>query len=101
MQSIVSYPNRGNWGKSSYRGNHSGHLMVDLINQLNPKLVCDANEGSGTNRDVCREMGVEYIGLDLHSGHDFTRHFILDQLPRPADLVWTHPPYAVLLIDLN
>jgi hypothetical protein len=97
MQSIVSYPERGKWGDKNYRGNHSGHLMVDLINQFQPRLVCDANEGSGTNRDVCSEMGVDYVGLDLHNGQDFTKDFILNFLPRPADLVWTHPPYADMI----
>lgn len=94
MESIVSYPNRGRWGDASYRGNHSGFLMVDLIDQFSPRLVCDANEGSGTNREVCLEKGVEYVGLDLKSGQDFTRDYILDFLPRPADMVWTHPPYG-------
>ncbi|KDN94638.1 hypothetical protein [Hydrogenovibrio marinus] len=97
MQSIVSYPDRGHWGDSKYRGNHSGHLMVDLINQFKPGLVCDANEGSGTNRDVCSEMGVDYVGLDLMNGQDFTKDYILDFLPRQADLVWTHPPYADMI----
>lgn len=38
-------------------------------------------------------MGIEYVGLDLYKGQDFTKDYILTQLPRPADICFTHPPY--------
>lgn len=97
MKSVVNYPDRGKWGKSSWRGNTSGHIIVDLIEHFQPKLFCDACEGSGTSRDVCLDRGVDYVGLDLHSGSDFTRDFILSQLPRPADICFTHPPYGQMI----
>jgi hypothetical protein len=93
MKSVVSYPDRGQWGKSSWRGNTSGHIIVDMIEHFQPKLFVDACEGSGTSGDVCREMGIEYVGLDLYKGNDFTKDFILSTLPRPADICFTHPPY--------
>lgn len=98
MQSVVSYPDRGPWGQSTWRGNTSGHIIVDLIEQFKPKLFVDVCEGSGTSGDVCRDFpGVEYVGLDLYKGNDFTRDFVLNQLPRPADICWSHPPYGRLL----
>lgn len=75
----------------------SGHLMVDLINHYRPKLVVDVCEGSGTSGDVCRELGVDYVGLDLHKGNDFTHDAVLKQLPGPADLVFSHPPYHSMI----
>lgn len=93
MKSVMSYPSRGNWGKSNWRGNTSGYIIKDLIEHFNPKLFVDACEGSGTSRDVCKDMNVEYVGLDLYKGNDFTRDSILTELPRPADIVFTHPPY--------
>ncbi|WP_152184409.1 hypothetical protein [Sulfurimonas indica] len=97
MKSVMSFPNRGPWGKSNWRGNTSGHVIREIIEHFSPKLFVDACEGSGTSGDVCRDMGVEYAGLDLYKGQDFTKDFILDQLPRPADIVFTHPPYADMI----
>ena len=93
MKSVMSFPNRGPWGKSSWRGNTSGHVIKEMIEHFNPKLFVDACEGSGTSGDVCRDMGIDYVGLDLYKGQDFTKDDILTQLPRPADICFTHPPY--------
>lgn len=93
MKSVMSFSNRGPWGKSNWRGNTSGHVIKEMIEHFNPKLFVDACEGSGTSGDVCREMGIDYVGLDLYKGQDFTKDDILTQLPRPADIVFTHPPY--------
>lgn len=93
MRSVISYPNRGPWGKSDWRGNMSGFAVKDLIEHFRPKLFVDACEGSGTSGDVCREMGIEYVGLDLYKGNDFTKDDILTQLPRPADICFSHFPY--------
>jgi len=97
MKSVVSYPERGKWGKSSWRGNTGGYIIKDLIGHFKPSLFVDVCEGSGTSGDVCREMGVEYIGLDLHKGQDFTKDSILSFLPRPADICFSHPPYHCMI----
>jgi len=54
--SVVSYPDRGPWGDSRYRGNCSGHLVKDLILRFNCRSVFDPAEGSGTVRDVVMEL---------------------------------------------
>lgn len=93
MKSVMSFPSRGNYGKSSWRGNTSGFVIKELIEHFKPTLFVDVCEGSGTSGDVCREAGIEYVGLDLHKGNDFTKDFVLAQLSRPADIVFSHPPY--------
>lgn len=93
MKSVMSFPNRGLWGKSDWRGNTSGYVIKEMCEHFKPKLFVDACEGSGTSGDVCREMGIDYVGLDLYKGNDFTKDFILNQLPRAADICFTHPPY--------
>ena len=93
MKSLVSYPERGIWGKSNWRGNCSGYLIKDIILQFKPSYFVDICEGSGTSGDVCKEMGIEYTGLDLNSGFDFTFDYVLKRLKRPADIVFSHPPY--------
>jgi len=97
MKSVMSFKDRGHWGKSNWRGNTSGYVIKEMIEHFQPKLFVDACEGSGTSGDVCREMGVEYVGLDLYKGNDFTKDDILTQLPRPADICFTHPPYHSMI----
>lgn len=93
MKSVMSFPERGNYGNSNWRGNTSGYVIKELVEHFKPKLFLDACEGSGTSKDVCKEMGIEYVGLDLYKGQDFTKDYILTQLPKPADICFTHPPY--------
>jgi hypothetical protein len=97
MKSVVSYPDRGCWGNDKWRGNTSGYIIKDLIEHFSPRLFVDVCEGSGTSGDVCRELGVDYVGLDLHKGNDFTRDYVLSQLPRPADIAFSHPPYHSMI----
>lgn len=97
MKSLVSYPKRGAWGDSQYRGNCSGFIIKDLIDHFKPKLFVDVCEGSGTSGQVCSEMGIQYVGLDLHKGHDFTHDYVLNALPCPGDIVWSHPPYSNII----
>lgn len=90
LTSVVSYPERGSWGDAKFRGNTTGWLIKELIEFYRPKSVLDPMEGSGTTRDVCRELGVEYNGFDLSKGFD------LYSSPLPAkryDLIFWHPPY--------
>lgn len=109
--SVVSYPERGPWGSSKYRGNTPGHLIKDLILHFKPKLVFDPMAGSGTCGDVCRDlaqegMSIECIENDLNpdtgSNTDKQFHYnllsedaeeLLIQLRNSVDLIFWHPPY--------
>ncbi len=90
LTSLLRYPDRGLWGEGSYFGNCTGYLIVDLIDYFKPKSVFDSMEGSGTTRQVCFDLKVDYEGRDLHSGFDL----LSSPLPnRQFDLVFWHPPY--------
>lgn len=95
--SILSFPDRGPWGKSSWRGNCSGHIYKDLFERLQPKLFVDPMMGSGTSIDVARDMGVEAVGLDLHMGFNILRDSILERVGRESDLCCSHPPYGAMI----
>lgn len=97
MKSIITFPERGPWGQSSWRGNCSGHVQRELIEHFKPQLFVDVCEGSGTSRDVCKELGIEYRGFDLHTGTDFTADYIYRLVGVPADLVFSHPPYGAMI----
>lgn len=92
--SILSYPNRGHWGKSGWRGNCSGHVYKELFERLQPALFVDPMAGSGTSIDVAKEMNISAVGLDLHSGFNILRDSILATVGKPACLVVSHPPYG-------
>lgn len=96
--SIWSYPDRGSWGNSKYRGNASGYVYRDLYEALKPKFVIDPCMGSGTSIEVAKEMGIEALGLDLHSGFNLLRDSILLAAGKPSDLVVSHFPYHDMIV---
>ncbi|MDD2609448.1 MAG: hypothetical protein PHX60_07075 [Giesbergeria sp.] len=96
--SVLSFPDRGPWGKSSWRGNCSGHVYKSLFEQLQPSVFIDPMVGSGTSVEVAREMGIQAFGLDLHSGFNVLRESILSVVGQPADLVVSHPPYGGMIL---
>jgi len=101
MNSVISFPDRGKWGDSKWRGNCSGHVIRNLVEHFRPKTFVDICEGSGTSGDVCREMGVKYLGLDLHKGQDFTKDPVLSACVAafggPAEMSFSHFPYAAMI----
>lgn len=96
--SIMSYPDRGKWGKSSWRGNCSGHVYKELFERLRPTVFVDPMMGSGTSIEVAKEMQIEAYGLDLHQGFNAIRDCILAAVGKPADLVVSHPPYGGMIL---
>ena len=102
--SVVSYAERGGYGKSSWRGNCSGRLIKDCLGQFRPKVFVDAMCGSNTSGDVVRELNgeganIEYHGLDLHSGFNAVRDSIAEKIGgKRADWIFLHPPYASMVL---
>jgi hypothetical protein len=96
--SVLSFPDRGPWGDSRYRGNCSGYIYKGVFEQLRPRVFTDPMVGSGTSVDVARGMGIEAHGLDLHSGFNVLAHSILERVGKPSDLVLSHPPYHDIIV---
>ena len=101
--SIISFPERGDgWGDKSYRGNCSGYVYKSLIEQYKVSSLGEVFAGSGTGSDVCREMNIPYVGLELNN--NFIREDIIsgfnalcDEIPQEfygKDMVFMHPPYG-------
>ncbi len=98
LTSVCSFPQRGPWGKSSWRGNCSGHIIKAMLEFFRPAIFCDPAEGSGTSRDVAEELrgggrNIEYYGFDLRSGFNLLKDRLIERLPRAADYIMFHPPY--------
>lgn len=94
LTSVASYFARGKYGNTTWRGNCSGLLLRDLLLYFKPSFVIDPMAGSGTMGDVCRELKIPHMLLDLNpkfGGFNALR----DELPRSADFVFCHPPYFV------
>lgn len=94
MKSVVSYPERGHFGNNKYRGNCSGRLIEDLIEQYKIENLSDYMVGGGTTEDVCRSKGIEGTFLDLNRGFDMMTMDIPD---RPSNILW-HPPYGQMIL---
>ena len=99
---VLSFPDRGPWGSSNYRGNCSGYIPGYFIDLYNAKSVAEVFAGSGTTSDICKDLGVSYVGIDLNPNptrEDILTMNILDEteeLPDLfycADMTFLHPPY--------
>lgn len=94
MQSIVSYPDRGRYGDNAYRGNCSGLLIKDIIEQYKLRSLSDYMVGGGTTEDVCRETGITGTFTDLNRGFDMVD---MDMPDRPQNIFW-QPPYDSIIV---
>ena len=94
MQSIVSYPDRGSYGRNSYRGNCSGLLIKDIIEQYHLQGLSDFMVGSGTTEDVVREAGLRGTFADLNRGYDM----LSMDIPERAENIFWHPPYHDMVV---
>lgn len=99
---VLSFPNRGPWGDSRYRGNCSGWIPAYFIWKYGVEKMAEIFAGSGTSYDVCKDMDVSYTGIDLNPNpvrDGIIAMDILDdsiELPDgfyDADMVFLHPPY--------
>jgi hypothetical protein len=91
LTSLYHFSRAGEYGDRSYPGNCGGNLIKDLLKFFNAHSVFDPLTGSGTCRDVCREMGIYCWSSDLHQGVDACD---ASQFPRDCfELAWIHPPY--------
>lgn len=98
--SVCSYPDRGPYGKSSYRGNCTGRIIEDFIGSYMRRtggLLADPSVGGGTSEDVASKLGVRFKGTDLHQGFNLLRDDFRDFLEEDAHLIWWHPPYASMI----
>ena len=94
MQSIVSYPDRGDYGRNTYRGNCSGLLIKDIIQQWKLRGLSDFMVGSGTTEDVVREADIEGTFADLNRGYDMMSM----DIPQRAQNIFWHPPYHDMIV---
>lgn len=98
--SICEYKNRGNYGNSNYPGNTSGKLIADFLGfaHRNKKgLFADPMAGGYTSRDIAKELGLKYKGLDLKQGFDIVNDDLGHELGEAAESIFCHAPYWQLI----
>lgn len=94
LTSLYHHNDAGDYGNRSYPGNCGGNLIKDLLTFFRPQLVLDPMSGSGTCKDVCRELSIDCRSGDIHAGFDATNSDAMRSLAGDgADFVWAHPPY--------
>jgi hypothetical protein len=91
LTSLYHFDSVGGYGDRSYPGNCGGSLIKDLLRYFQPGSVFDPMTGSGTCRDVCRELGIYCYSSDLRQDADACD---ASAFPRECfDFAWIHPPY--------
>ena len=100
MNSILSFPERGNYGNSKWRGNCSGYVIRELLDFFRPQVFIDPACGSNTSGDVVRELNqkegrdIEYFGFDLAQGFNLLRDSLLKAIGGArCNYAFYHPPY--------
>lgn len=91
LTSLYHHDEAGPYGDRRYPGNCSGELIKDLLRYFQPATVFDPMTGSGTCRDVCRELGVYCFSSDLRQGEDARE--MAARHPETFQFCWLHPPY--------
>jgi len=98
LTSLYHNAKAGEYGDRGYPGNCGGNLIRDLLRYFRSTSVADPMTGSGTCRDVCRELGIPCWSGDIHAGFDLCdpsnfhgEQKLLDR--QTFDFVWLHPPY--------
>lgn len=92
LTSLYHFHRAGEYGDRSYPGNCGGNLIKDLLTFFKPSLVFDPMTGSGTCRDVCKELAITCHSADIRYGIDACS-------PAPFanktlyPFIWAHPPY--------
>lgn len=92
LNSIHAARRRGPYGSAIYRGNCGGYLIRDLLRYYQPQRVLDPMTGSGTCRDVCRELSIPCVSMDVRFGQDAADYNLYEAVG-DIDFVWLHPPY--------
>ena len=91
LTSLYHSPIAGDYGDRSYPGNCGGNIIKDLIRYFGARTVFDPLTGSGTCRDVCKELGIYCWSSDIREGLDACD---ASRFPRGCfDFAWIHPPY--------
>ena len=91
LTSLYHFDRADGYGDRRYPGNCGGGLIRDLLQYFQPESVFDPMTGSGTCRDVCRELGLYCQSSDLHQNADACD---ASQFPRECfGFCWIHPPY--------
>ena len=97
-KSIVKYPKRGPWGRSSWRGNTTGHIVNDFLDFCEIKMqkkieTCsDYMVGSGTTKEVCEQRGITGTYWDLSMGKNLLDKDL--EIPDRPESIFFHPPYS-------
>jgi hypothetical protein len=98
LTSLYHFSCAGDYGDRRYPGNCGGNLIKDLLCYFAPGNVFDPMTGSGTCRDVCRELAIPCKSADIHEGFDacepgnfFGEAALFNR--QSFDFIWLHPPY--------
>ena len=85
----------GEYGDRGYPGNCGGYLIRDLLLYFRPQRVFDPMTGSGTCRDVCRELNIPCRSFDMRDGFDAANPIHMHRAAgrQGVDFIWAHPPY--------
>lgn len=107
LTNFFSFPERGEGGNASWRGNCSPKVIEQLLKyvlykrqkdgyNLNNFTILDPMSGSGTTKSVADKYGINSVLYDLNPNPAVGKgswDALKDDVEDSADLVFFHPPY--------
>ncbi len=90
LTSLYHSAEAGPYGDRGYPGNCGGNLIRDLLRFYGVVNCYDPMTGSGTARDVCKELGIYCWSADIRDGFDACSQTRFNDT---FSFCWLHPPY--------
>ncbi len=107
LTSFMAFPERGEGGKSTWRGNCSPKVIESVARyvmdskkyygkDISDFTLLDPMSGSGTSEQVAKRLGIRSVLYDLNPKPACGRgnwNALRDEVDESGDLIFFHPPY--------
>lgn len=111
LTSFMAFPERGEGGKNTWRGNCSPRVIEAVVNyvleskryygkDIEGFILLDPMSGGGTSKAVADKLGIRSVLYDLNPNAPAGRggwNALRDEVDESGDLIFFHPPYHTMI----
>ena len=111
LTSFMAFPERGEGGKNTWRGNCSPRVIEAVVNyvleskryygkEIEGFTLLDPMSGGGTSKAVADKLGIRSVLYDLNPDAPAGRggwNALRDEVDESGDLIFFHPPYHTMI----
>ena len=111
LTSFIAFPERGEGGQSSWRGNCSPKVVEAIVKyvldskryygkDVSDFTLLDPMSGSGTSKFAADKMGIQSVLYDLNPNAPYGKggwNALRNDVENSADVIFFHPPYHSII----